>query len=345
MHNSLTIGTRGSQLALWQAQFVKDQLERFFPELEVHLKIIKTTGDTIQDRSLVGLGKGVFTKEIENALLAGDIDLAVHSLKDLPTELPQGLCITAIPTREDPRDVLITDSGLPLNELLNGAKIGTTSPRRKAQLLHIRPDLQVVDVRGNIDTRLRKLHETDLDGIILAAAGIKRLGISHQPSAVGDQQRGFSVNQKPLVTDSREVFRRKTDLKADGYFSQFFDVERMVPAVGQGALAIEARVADDRIEKLLAPLNDQETAAEITAERAVLENLGGGCQVPIGAYAKHVDGELSLISAVCHPEGTLRIVEKAKGELRAAQHLGEVVAEKLRESGATGLLAVQGNLQ
>ena len=308
MHNSLVIGTRGSQLALWQARFVKDQLERLYPDLKVRLKIIKTTGDTIQDRSLVGLGKGVFTKEIENALLADDIDLAVHSLKDLPTELPQGLCITAILTREDPRDVLITASEMPLNELLNGAKIGTTSPRRKAQLLHIRPNLQVVDVRGNVDTRLRKLHETDLDGIILAAAGIKRLGKSE------------------VIT-------------------QFFDVERMVPAVGQGALAIETREADDRIEKLLAPLNDQETAAEITAERAVLENLGGGCQVPIGAYAKHVDGELSLISVVCHPEGALRIVERAKGELSAAQHLGEVVAEKLRESGATGLLMAQGNLQ
>ncbi len=308
MHNSLVIGTRGSQLALWQAQFIKDELERLYPDLKVHLKIIKTTGDTVQDRSLVGLGKGVFTKEIENALLAGDIDLAVHSLKDLPTELPPGLCITAIPTREDPRDVLITASELPLNDLLNGAKIGTTSPRRKAQLLHIRPGLQVVDVRGNVDTRLRKLHETDLDGIILAAAGIKRLGKSE------------------VIT-------------------QFFDVERMVPAVGQGALAIEAREADDRIEKLLAPLNDQETAAEITAERAVLENLGGGCQVPIGAYAKHVDGELSLISVVCHPEGALRIVERAKGKLNAAQHLGEVVAEKLRESGATGLLTAQGNLQ
>lgn len=308
MQNSLTIGTRGSQLALWQAQFVKDQLERLFPNLEVHVKIIKTIGDTIPERSLAGLGKGVFTREIENALLAGDIDLAVHSLKDLPTELPEGLCITAIPKREDPRDVLITASELPLNELLHGAKIGTTSPRRKSQLLHIRSDLQVVDVRGNVDTRLRKLQETDLDGIVLAAAGIKRLGKSE------------------VIT-------------------QFFDVERMVPAVGQGALAIETREADDWVEKLVAPLNDQETAAETTAERAVLENLGGGCQVPIGAYAKHVEGELSLISVVCHPEGALRIVESVKGEPTAAQHLGETVAEKLRESGATGLLMAQRNLQ
>ena len=303
MHNSLVIGTRGSQLALWQAQFIKNRLEHHFPSLKVSLKIIKTTGDTIQNRSLVGLGKGVFTKEIENTLLSGDIDLAVHSLKDLPTELPEGLCIAAIPTREDPRDVLITDPELPLEDLPEGAKIGTTSPRRKAQLLYIRPDLRVVDVRGNVDTRLRKLHETDLDGIILAAAGIKRL------------------------------------LKPD-IITQFFDTKQMVPAVGQGALAIEVRAADDRVEKLLMPLNDAAAAAEITAERAVLESLGGGCQVPIGAHAKHVNGELSLIGAVCHPDGTQRIMESTTGAPDTAQHLGEVVAEKLRNSGATALLMV-----
>ena len=301
MHNSLIIGTRGSQLALWQAQFIKTQLERHFPTLAVSLQIIKTTGDTIQNRSLVGLGKGVFTKEIENALLTGTIDLAVHSLKDLPTELPEGLCLAAIPAREDPRDVLVTDTGLLLEDLSEGAKIGTTSPRRKAQLLYIRPDLQVVDVRGNIDTRLRKLHETDLDGIILAAAGIKRL-------------------LKPEI------------------ITQFFDPEQMVPAVGQGALAIEVREADDRVEKLLLPLNNPEATAEITAERAVLESLGGGCQVPIGAHAKHVNGELSLIGAVCHPDGTQRIMENTSGTPDAAQHLGEVVAEKLQNSGATELL-------
>ena len=308
MHNSLVIGTRGSQLALWQAQFVKDQLERLFPDLEINLKIIKTIGDKLPERSLVGLGKGVFTKEIENALLAGNIDLAVHSLKDLATELPQGLCIAAIPPREDPRDVFISASGLPLEDLLNGATIGTTSPRRKAQLLYMRPDLRVVDVRGNIDTRLRKLHETDLDGIILAAAGINRL-------------------RKPEV------------------ITQFFDVQRMVPAVGQGALAIEARQGDTALETLLEPLNDPQTAAAVTAERTVLESLGGGCQVPIGAYAEHVDGELSLIGVVCHPEGALRIVKRAKGEPNAAQHLGELVAEKLREGGATGLLTTQGDLK
>ncbi len=304
MRNSLTIGTRGSQLALWQSQFVKNQLERHFSDIEVHLKVIKTTGDTIQNRSLVGLGKGVFTKEIENALLTGDIDLAVHSLKDLPTELPAGLCIAAIPVREDPRDVLITSIGLPLENLPEEAKIGTTSPRRKAQLLYIRPDVKVVDVRGNVDTRLRKLHETDLDGIILAAAGIKRL-----------------LNPE-IIT-------------------QFFDTEDMVPAVGQGALAIEVREGDDRTEKLIAPLNDHRAAAEITAERAVLESLGGGCQVPIGAYAEYISDELSLVGAVCHPEGSLRITERATGAPDTAKHLGGVVAEKLKNSGATELLKAQ----
>ena len=307
MNSAVTIGTRGSQLALWQASFVKQQLAHHFPDVEVNLKTIKTKGDTIQNRSLLGLGKGVFTKEIEIALLNGEIDLAVHSLKDLPTELPQGLCIAAIPKREDPRDVLVTSTGFPLEDLLNGAKIGTTSPRRKAQLLHLRPDLQVVDVRGNVDTRIRKLEETDLDGIILAAAGIKRL------------------------------------LKEE-VITQYFDIEQMVPAVGQGALAIEARQGDKNIENLLAPLNDFTTVAEITAERTVLESLGGGCQLPIGAYAEHVDGELSLIGTVCHPEGRVRIVERITGKLDDAQQLGKIVAEKLRNSGANELLKAQSDV-
>ena len=200
--------------------------------------------------------------------------------------------------------MLITSTGRSLENLPKRAKIGTTSPRRKAQLLYIRSDLQVVDVRGNVDTRLRKLRETDLDGIILAAAGIKRL-----------------LNPE-IIT-------------------QFFDTEEMVPAVGQGALAIEVREEDDRVEKLIAPLNDHRAAAEITAERAVLESLGGGCQVPIGAFAKHIDDELSLVGAVCHPEGSLRIMERATGAPDTARHLGGVVAEKLLSSGAAELLKAQ----
>ena len=301
MNNSVIIGTRGSQLALWQAKFVKQQILLHFPNVSVDLKVIKTTGDTIQNRNLIGLGKGVFTKEIEIAMLNGEIDLAVHSLKDLPTELPEGLCIAAIPKREDPRDVLISSTGRSLVDLPGCAKIGTTSPRRKAHLLYISPNLNVVDIRGNVDTRLRKLKETDLDGIILAAAGIKRL-----------------LN--------------------DDIITQYFEPEQMVPAVGQGALAIEVRENDRIIQQLIGPLNDATTDAEITAERTVLKCLGGGCQLPIGAYAKHNDGILSLIATVCHPEGQSRIVEKASGMIENPQELGITVAEQLRKSGAKNLL-------
>ncbi len=301
MTSSVTIGTRGSLLALWQAEYVKQELLQHFPNVEIKLEIIKTTGDTIQNRSLVGLGKGVFTKEIEIALLNDEIDLAVHSLKDLPTELPNGLHISAIPSREDPRDVLITSTGVPLQDLHNEAIIGTTSPRRKAQLLYLYPELNIIDVRGNVDTRLRKLHETELDGIILAAAGLKRL------------------NKHDVIT-------------------QYFDVDQMIPAVGQGALAIETREDDVDTEELLAPLNDPTTTAEITAERTVLEHLGGGCQLPIGAYAKYEDGELTLIGCVCQPDGKLRLTEKVTGAIDNPQHLGKVVAENLLNSGARELL-------
>ena len=317
MNPSLTIGTRGSQLALWQAHFVQKQVNAHFPEVAVSLKIIKTTGDAIQNRSLRGLGKGVFTKEIETALLTGEIDLAVHSLKDLPTELPDGLYIAAIPAREDARDVLVTCSGMTLTQLPKNATIGTTSPRRKAQLLHARPALDIVEVRGNIDTRLRKLRETDLDGIVLAAAGIKRL-YDYSPGSPEPKK-----NRLPYLPDNA---------------IQFFDTEFMVPAVGQGALAIEARADDNTVAKFLAPLNDSHAAAEVTAERTVLERLGGGCHVPIGANAMHLNGELSLIAAVCHPEGASRIVERCSGTPDNAQGLGEVVAERLLRSGAAELL-------
>ena len=330
MNLSLTIGTRGSQLALWQAQFVQQQLNAHFPEVAVSLKIIKTTGDAIQNRSLLGLGKGVFTKEIETALLNGQIDLAVHSLKDLPTELPDGLHIAAIPAREDARDVLVTCAGMTLAQLPEHAKIGTTSPRRKAQLLHVRPALDIVEVRGNIDTRLRKLHETDLDGIVLAAAGIKRL-YEQDFQDFQDCQDGQARLQSAPTGALRSL---------RGNTLQFFDVDMMVPAVGQGALAIEARADDNTVAEYLAPLNDARAAAEVTAERTVLENLGGGCHVPIGANAKHVNGQLSLIGCVCHPNGTERIVKQAIGTPDDAQRLGEVVAEKLRNSGSAKLLSV-----
>ena len=301
MKRSITIGTRGSQLALWQAEYVKKCLNSRFPDLEIVLQIIKTTGDRIQNRSLIGLGKGVFTKEIEIALLDGTIDLAVHSMKDLPTELPDGLCIAAIPMREDPRDVLVSRLGHTLNELPTGAQIGTTSPRRRAQLLHLRSDLQVVDVRGNLDTRLRKLHETDLDAIILAAAGIKRL--------IGAQ----------VIT---------------AYFAR----DEMVPAIGQGALGVETREDDTWIKGLLNTINDRDSETEIIAERAMLREFGAGCQIPIGANAQLRGGQLSLIGVVSSANGTQRVLEQISGDGADALKLGRSLAETLIRRGAGEIL-------
>ena len=301
MKQSITIGTRGSQLALWQAEYVRKRVNRQFPDLGVTLQIIKTTGDKIQERSLVGLGKGVFTKEIEVALLDGTIDLAVHSMKDLPTDLPDGLCIAANPAREDLRDVLVTQSGLVLDKLPKGAKIGTTSPRRRSQLLHLRPDLQVVDVRGNLDTRLRKLHETELDGIILAAAGIKRL--------IGEE----------IITE-------------------YFEVVRMVPAAGQGALGVEVREDDLEMKMLLTAINDCHSETEVLAERAVLRGLGGGCQVPIGAKADLKGGKLHMIATVCSPDGEHRIIERLSGNPTCADELASNLVTELIQGGADNLL-------
>ena len=303
MNQTITIGTRGSQLALWQAEYIKKRLNSHFPDLEIALQIIKTTGDRIQNRTLIGLGKGVFTKEIEVALLDGTVDLAVHSMKDLPTELPDGLCIAAIPAREDPRDVLVTQSGVSLGELPKAAKIGTTSPRRRSQLLYLRPDLQVVDVRGNLDTRLRKLHETDLDGIILAAAGIKRL--------IGSE----------IIT-------------------AYFEIDQMVPAVGQGALGVETREDDFEMKELLSAVNHPDSKLEVSAERSVLRGLGGGCQVPIGANARLIDGGLSLIGIVSSPDGSRRVVEHISGDSSNAVGLGEALAEILLQRGAGEILDV-----
>ena len=297
MKQTITIGTRGSQLALWQAEYVRKRLNDHFPDRSIELKVIKTTGDRITDRSLVGLGKGVFTKEIEIALLEGTIDLAVHSMKDLPTDMPNGLCIAAIPVREDPRDVLVTESGMLLDQLPKGAKIGTTSPRRKSQLLHLRPDLQVVDVRGNLDTRLRKLHETELDGVILAAAGIKRL--------MGEET-----------------------------ITEYFEADRMVPAAGQGALGVEAREDDLEIKTLLDAINDSRSETEILAERSVLQELGGGCQVPIGVNALLEDDRLHLIATVCSPDGKHRLLERLSSNSACAQELGVNLATKLIQNGA-----------
>ena len=302
MKRTLTIGTRGSQLALWQAEYVRKAVNHHFPDIDISLQVIKTTGDKIRDRPLVGLGKGVFTKEIEIALLDGTVDLAVHSMKDLPTDLPDGLCISTTPAREDPRDVLVTQSGYPLDRLPEGAKIGTTSPRRRSQLLYLRPDLQIVDLRGNLDTRLRKLRETDLNGIILAAAGIKRL--------IGAE----------IITE-------------------YFEVDRMIPAVGQGALGIEIRENDLETKTLLSIINDCRSETEVVAERAVLRGLGGGCQVPIGANARLSGNELALIGSVSNSAGEQRIVVQTTGNPSNPAELGKSLAQTLIQRGAGELLS------
>ena len=305
MTQTITIGTRGSQLALWQAEYVRKRLNSHFPDVEISLQIIKTTGDKIQNQSLVGLVKGVFTREIEFALLDGTIDLAVHSMKDLPTKLPDGLCIGAIPSREDPRDVLVSASRLSLEKLPEKAQIGTTSPRRRAQLAFLRPDLTVVGVRGNLDTRLRKLQETDLDGLILAAAGIKRL--------MGEES-----------------------------ITEYFEVDKMVPAPGQGALGIEIREDDNRMREFLRPINDGDTELAVTTERAVLSQLGGGCQVPIGVHASIKDGQLGIIGMVADHNGKGRVVAEEIGFTEQALHIAERLGKSLLSKGAREFLS-EGN--
>ena len=291
----LVIASRGSQLALWQAHWVREQLAQAGHECRI--EVIKTTGDKITDVPLAQVGgKGLFTKEIEEALLEGRADLAVHSLKDLPTELPAGLVLAAVPVREDPRDAIV---GRPLADLPQGATVGTSSLRRAAQLRHLRPDLKIESVRGNLDTRLRKLEAGDYDAIILAAAGLNRLG--------------------------------KTQL-----VKQVIPAEVMTPAAGQGALGIEIRCGDKKTRELLAFLDDASARATTTCERALLNKLGGGCQVPIGAYAEMRNDTIHLNGLVAHPDGTkvLRETRDGKDPVR----LGEEVGETLLSRGGDAIL-------
>jgi len=294
----LIIGSRGSQLALWQARWVAARLLEL--GVETDLTIIKTTGDKIQDVPLAKVGgKGLFTKEIEEALLAGTIDLAVHSLKDLPTVLPDGLTLAAIPERESPFDALI---GHTLATLPQGAKVGTSSLRRSAQLKAARPDLEIESVRGNLDTRLRKLDEGQYDAILLAAAGLRRLGWGER-------------------------------------IAELMDPEMMCPAVGQGALAIETRDDGGAAFLACARLDHGPTRAEVTAERAVLAALGGGCQVPIGAYAQADGQRLRLRSVVVHPDGHTMLTDECGGGVKNAAEIGASAAERLLTKGARQILA------
>lgn len=293
---TLTIGSRGSKLALWQAYHIAGRLNGL--GFETRVEIIKTTGDHLQTASLVQTGgKGLFTKEIEEALLARRIDLAVHSLKDLPTKSPEGLTIAGIPEREDPRDALL---GYKLAALPQRARVGTSSERRSAQLLALRPDLIVEGIRGNVDTRLRKLKEGEYDAILLAVAGLNRLGFHAE-------------------------------------IAQILSPGEMCPAPGQGALAIQTRQGDPA-EQVCAKLNHAATAQSVQCERALLATLGGGCQLPVGAYAI-VDGDrLHLTAVVISPDGKQVFRDQAMGPAGHAVDLGESLAARLLQSGAGSVL-------
>jgi len=304
----LRIGTRGSSLALWQAEWVKSQLLGGQQELIVELVVIKTTGDKILDVPLAMVGgKGLFVKEIEEALLDGRADLAVHSVKDMPAELPEGLHLAAMPPREDPRDALISKNGAGLDRLPHGARVGTSSLRRAAQLLHLRPDLRIETLRGNVDTRLRKLESEGLDAIVLAAAGLKRMELSQ-------------------------------------VISEYLEPERILPAVGQGALGIETRIADLFTNEIVASLIHQQTVTTVRAERAFLKRLEGGCQVPIGAYATMEGETLILTGMVADLKGFRLIRKEMRGDARQPELVGESLAEVVLQSGGREILAeIYGN--
>ncbi len=301
MKHTVRIGTRGSTLALWQAGWVKKQLESHWPELQVELVPIKTSGDKIQHISLSRIGgKGLFVKEIEEALLSNSVDLAVHSVKDLPAELPDGLTLSAIPEREDPRDVLIVANGSALSELPDGTRVGTSSLRRQALLLYLHPGLQIEMLRGNVETRIRKQMEGSVDATVLAAAGLKRLSLNLK-------------NSCPL------------------------DENEFLPAIGQGALGIETR-AGDEVEALLQPLHHLDTAIAISAERAFLQRMGGSCRTPLAAKGTVRDGSIQLAAMVASPDGKQMLRAEQTGPTETAEQIGAAIADTLLARGGKEIL-------
>lgn len=298
----LRIGTRGSRLALVQSGWIKDRIEARYPDVRVSLIQIKTEGDKILDSPLGNIGgKGLFVKEIEEALLRKEVDVAVHSMKDVPAELPDGLEISVFPEREDPRDALVSPDSKPLRDLPGGAAVGTGSLRRSAQLLHMRPDIRVVPMRGNVDTRLRKLESGNLQAIILAAAGLNRLGLSNR-------------------------------------ISHFLAPDEMLPAIGQGALGLEQRLEDQRVKNFLGFLNHGETEATVRAERAFLKTLGGGCQVPVACHGRLDGDSLILDGLVAELDGSRLIRDQTRGSKESPEEIGVRLAEKLLASGADKIL-------
>jgi hydroxymethylbilane synthase len=304
--SSLVIVSRGSALALRQSETTREALLRHHPDLEVRIEVVRTTGDRIQDVPLARIGtRGLFTRELDEALFDGRGQLAVHSLKDLPTRLPEGLEIAAVPPREDTADALVLPAGtdgIALEDLHPGARIGTSALRRRAQLLATRPDLEVVDLRGNVDTRLAKVDRGDCDAIILASAGLRRLGLQHR-------------------------------------ISRSLDGATWLPAVGQGALALVIRSDDDRARELVRPLHDPETGACVRAERSMLHDLHGGCQVPVAGHAWIELEEMTLAGMVAGLDGTPVLRASASGPASEPEALGREVADALRRDGAERVLA------
>lgn len=301
----IIIGSRGSQLALWQANWVKDQLTAAGHQIEI--KIIKTTGDRLANLPLTQSGtKGLFIKELEEALAAKEVDVAVHSLKDLPTAQPPGVSVAAVPQREDARDVFISRDGRRLGELASGSRVGTSSLRRGAQLRRLRCDVEIVPLRGNLDTRLRKLDRGDCEALVVAAAGVHRLGLKAR-------------------------------------IAEYFAPDQICPAVGQGALAIEIRQGDEGLQTAVAPLDHVPTHRAVRAERALLRHLGGGCQVPIAAHAVAEGDQLRLVGMVASLDGARISRATGTGKREDPERVGVLVAEKLLEQGARAILDSVGN--
>ncbi len=303
MSRTLRIGTRASALALWQANWVKDQLEQRYPDLTVTLTKIKTQGDKILDVPLAMVGgKGLFVKEIQEAMLRHEVDIAVHSMKDVPTFFPEGTGLRCITEREDPRDIVVLKPGCTsFADIRHNGRIGTSSLRRKAQLLNLRPDLEMVDIRGNVQTRINKLEEDHLDAVVLAAAGMHRLGFGAQ-------------------------------------IGEYFDPKVCLPAIGQGALGLESRIDDEETNNLIDFFNHAETAYAVTAERAVLSTLEGGCQVPIAAFGTVSGTELELTGLVSDVAGRELLKKTLTGPVGQAAELGVTLAKELLEMGAGRIL-------
>ncbi|RDY25784.1 hydroxymethylbilane synthase [Romboutsia weinsteinii] len=307
----VVVGTRGSKLALTQTNWVIDQLKKNYPNVEFELKVIKTKGDIIQHMSLDKIGdKGLFVKEIEQQLLEKEIDMAVHSMKDMPSILPDGLKFANIPKREDPRDVLILKDGYTsLEDLPKGSIIGTGSKRRKYQLLRQRPDLKIVPIRGNIDTRIKKIKEENLDGIVLAASGILRAGMEE-------------------------------------YISCYLPVDVMIPAPSQGALAIEIREEDLEVENIIKSFRDETTEIQVSAERAFLEGINGSCHIPIGAYCQVYGENISLVGLFGDEDGKNIVVKKIEGKTSAAREVGlelaRIIAKERRDYDRESILSGSG---